>query len=146
MHNIKRNNTYPIYTLEVASELSGTATHSIRQYVDRGLIIPYKKKNNRQLFSEADIGRLRWIRKLIDEQGLNVAGIKAVYSLIPCWNIKQCSEEDRTHCDAYHSSTQSCWEASCKGSNCKKINCRVCPVYRIPENFQDVKTLLKELY
>ena len=34
--------TDPIYTLAVASRLSETPTHSIRQYIDKGLIIPLK--------------------------------------------------------------------------------------------------------
>ena len=32
----------PVYTLGIASKLSGIPAHSIRQYIDRGLLIPYK--------------------------------------------------------------------------------------------------------
>jgi len=114
--------------------------------VDKGLIIPFKKENSRQLFSEVDVLRLQCIRRFIDDMGLNVAGIKAIYSLVPCWIIRPCSEEDRKNCDAYISHTQSCWEAANKGPKCKNTDCRECPVYRIPENCQDMKALLKKFY
>jgi MerR family transcriptional regulator/heat shock protein HspR len=141
---IQRDTTDPIYTLGVAAELSGTAVHSIRQYIDKGLIIPFKKDNKRHLFSEVDILRLQCIKKYIHEQGLNIAGIKAIYSLTPCWIIKPCNEEERKDCSAYYSTTYPCWEATSKGSKCKNFDCRTCPVYRIPENCKDPKTLFKK--
>jgi DNA-binding transcriptional MerR regulator len=33
---------------------SGIPVHSIRQYIDKGLIIPFKKESNRNLFSQVD--------------------------------------------------------------------------------------------
>ena len=32
----------PVYTLRVASQLASLPAHSIRQYVDKGLIVPFK--------------------------------------------------------------------------------------------------------
>lgn len=142
----KYDSTEPIYTLSVASKLSNTSPHSIRQYIDKGLILPFKTKTNRHLFSEVDILRLHCIRKYLDEQGLNVAGIKALFSLVPCWVIKPCKKSDQKNCDAYNSISYPCWEASEKGPECKNSDCRTCDVYRIPEQCKDMKTMLREVF
>jgi len=34
------------------------------------------------------------IRKLIQEHGLNFAGIRALFAQLPCWKIKSCSETE----------------------------------------------------
>ncbi len=135
----------PKYTLSVAARLSETAVHSIRQYIDKGLILPFKTETKRHLFSDVDILRLKCIRGMLDNQGLNIAGVKAMYSLVPCWVIRPCSVDDRKDCDAFHSSEAPCWEASEKGPACKNTDCRVCDVYRLPEKCSDMKTLLKKM-
>ena len=137
--------TTPVYTLSTTSSLSGIPVHSIRQYMDKGLIIPYKKKSNRNLFSQVDILRLKYIHKLLNEDGLNIAGIRSLLALIPCWAIRQCAVEEREHCHAFHSDAYPCWEASEKGITCKNTNCRECEVYRIVEDYPDIKSFLKTL-
>lgn len=135
----------PVYTLCITSNLSKIPVHSIRQYIDKALIIPFKKESNRNLFSPVDILRLRYIHKLLNDDGLNIAGIRSLFALIPCWAIRKCSTEERSKCQAFHSETFPCWEASEKGTSCKNSNCRECEVYRIVENYPDVKSYLKTL-
>jgi MerR family transcriptional regulator, heat shock protein HspR len=137
--------TTPVFTLSTTSILSGIPVHSIRQYIDKGLIIPFKKESNRNLFSQIDILRLKYIHKLLNEGGLNIAGIRALLALIPCWAIRECSLAERETCQAYQSVVNPCWDASEKGTLCKNTNCRECEVYRIVENYSDVKSLLKTL-
>jgi MerR family transcriptional regulator, heat shock protein HspR len=135
----------PVYTLSTTAELSGIPVHSIRQYIDKGLIIPFKKKSSRNLFSQVDILRLKYVHKLLRESGLNIAGIRTLLALIPCWAIRQCSVEEREHCHAFQSSSGPCWEASEKGLLCRNTNCRECVVYRIVENYSDIKSFLKTI-
>lgn len=135
--------TSSVYTLGVASSLSGIPIPSIRQYIDRGLIIPYKKETNRHLFSEVDIRRLKSIRSQLENQGLNIAGIKSLLALLPCWAIRPCSPADRKSCEAYESIAFPCWEASKKGLKCKNVNCRECQVYCILEDNENVKSIIK---
>jgi MerR family transcriptional regulator/heat shock protein HspR len=134
-----------VYTLSTTSTLSGIPVHSIRQYTDKGLIIPFKKESNRNLFSQVDILRLKYIHKLLNEDGLNIAGIRKLFAIIPCWAIRKCSAGERETCQAYHSDDNPCWESSEKGTLCKNTNCRECNVYRIVENYPDVKSFLKTL-
>ena len=145
MENHIIDSTTPIYTLSTISTLSGIPVHSIRQYVDKGLIIPYRKVSNRNLFSQVDILRLKYIHKLLIVNGLNIAGIRSVLALIPCWEVRKCSAVEREKCEAYHRDTFPCWEASEKGTLCKNTDCRECEVYRIVENYPDIKSYLKTL-
>ena len=145
MENNTIETTTPVYTLSIAGDLSGIPVHSIRQYIDKGLIVPFRKETGRNLFSMVDIQRLKYIHKLLDEDGLNIAGIRALLALIPCWAIRHCSTEEREKCEAYRSETYPCWEASEKGILCKNTNCRECEVYRIVENFPGVKSYLKTI-
>jgi MerR family transcriptional regulator, heat shock protein HspR len=145
MDNSFVESTTPAYTLSSTSTLSGIPVHSIRQYIERGLIIPFKKKSNRNLFSQVDILRLKYIHNLLNEDGLNIAGIRKLLAIIPCWAIRECSSEERETCQAYHSDANLCWEASEKGTLCRNTNCRECEVYRIVENNPDVKSFLKKL-
>ena len=137
--------TTPVYTLSTTSALSGIPVHSIRQYLDKGLIIPFKKDSNRNLFSHVDILRLKYIHNLLNEDGLNIAGIRMLLAIIPCWAIRKCSDMERETCQAYQSDAIPCWEASEKGTLCKNTDCRECDVYRIVENYPDVKSFLKTL-
>src|SRR5674476_1440644 len=145
MENNIVESTTPVYTLSTTSVLSGIPVHSIRQYIDKVLSIPFKKESSRNLFSQVDILRLKFIHKLLDEDGLNIAGIRTMLALIPCWAIRRCSSDERETCQAYTSVAYPCWKASDKGTLCKNTNCRECDVYRIVENYPDVKTFLKNL-
>ena len=139
------SNTTPVYTLGVASELSGIPVHSVRQYIDRGLIVPFKKDSGRNLFSQVDILRLKYIHKLLNEDGLNIAGVRALFAMIPCWAVRECSEDERGHCHAYTNDEFPCWDASEKGIKCRNVDCRECDVYKIVENYPGVKAFLRTL-
>ena len=139
------NPTAPLYPLRVAAELTGTSVYALRQYVDLGIIIPYKTSTNRRLYSKVDIQRILCIRKYLDEYGLNIAGIKALLASVPCWIIKPCTIEDRDKCDAYTSLIDPCWQVSVKGPTCQNVDCRECDVYRLQEECSDLKSLFKKL-
>lgn len=145
MENNSVESTTPVYTLSTTSALSGIPVHSIRQYIDKGLIIPFRKDSNRNLFSQVDILRLKYIHKLLHEDGLNIAGIRSLLALIPCWAIRECPDGEREKCQAYRSDSNPCWDASEKGTRCKNTDCRECEVYRIVENYPDVKSFIKTL-
>ena len=136
--------TAPLYPLRVAAELTGTSVYALRQYVDLGLIIPYKTPTNRRLYSKVDIERILCIRKNLDEYGLNIAGIRALLAAVPCWMIKPCPIEDREKCDAYTSTTEPCWQVTVKGPTCKNVDCRECDVYRLHEECSDLKSIFKK--
>lgn len=142
--NSIENPTAPLYPLRVAAELTGTSVYALRQYVDLGLIIPYKTPKNRRMYSKVDIHRILCIRKYLDEYGLNIAGIKALLAAVPCWAIKPCPEADRVKCDAFTSLDKPCWQVSIKGPTCQNVDCRECEVYRLHEECNDLKSIFKK--
>ena len=135
----------PVYTLGIAAQLSGIPAHSIRQYIDRGLLVPYKLNSKRHLFSSQDISRLKQINTLIHDHGLNFAGIRALMAMVPCWAIRPCSESDRQQCNAYTATSYPCWEASEKGRVCRNQNCRECEVDQILSRENDLKGVIRAL-
>lgn len=137
--------TAPLYPLRVAAELSGTSVYALRQYVDLGLILPFKTSSNRRLYSKTDLSRIHCIRTCLDVHKLNIAGIRAMFAQVPCWLLKQCSADDQSKCDAYTAIADPCWTVSNKGPACRETDCRLCPVYRMSENCQDLKTIFKQL-
>jgi MerR family transcriptional regulator/heat shock protein HspR len=135
----------PLFTLGIASELAEIPAHSIRQYIDVGLIIPFKLESKRHLFSRDDIDRLKMIRSLIHEKGLNFAGVRSLMAMTPCWAIRKCSKSDRKSCGAYVDNYQPCWEASEKGTLCLNEECRDCKVYHSLDLESGIKSTLKTL-
>ena len=127
-----------IYTLGIASKLSGIPTHSIRQYIDKGLILPFRTETNRHLFSEIDVLRLKNIKKYI-ESGLNIAGIKTLYAQIPGYLINSCTDKECETCSAFHVSHLPCWLAKNDGGKCKDKDCRTCEVYMMADPIEDLK-------
>ncbi|MDD4801539.1 MAG: MerR family transcriptional regulator [Syntrophomonas sp.] len=68
----------PVYNISVAAELVGVHPRTLRIYEETGLIIPARTEGNTRLFSNADIELLQHIRFLIQEKGLNLAGVKLI--------------------------------------------------------------------
>jgi len=134
-----------VFTLGVTSKLADVPAHSIRQYIDMGLIIPFKLESKRHLFSKRDLARLKHIRELIHENGLNFAGVRTLMAMTPCWAIRKCNESDKHSCDAYKENFKPCWMASEKGKNCRNMDCRNCEVYHSLDQAGGIKSLLSTL-
>jgi len=133
----------PLYTLAVASNLSGVSSHSIRQYIDKGVILPFKTETDRHLFSDVDIKRLKNIKTDLQDYGLNMAGIKRAMAQTPCWLIKACTEDERKECTAYNTYDQPCWLVEDTGFSCADVDCRDCSVYGLVDHFDHLKDVFK---
>jgi MerR family transcriptional regulator/heat shock protein HspR len=128
----------PVFTISAAAKILNISVHTLRMYEREGLIIPYKKSTNHRLYSHSDIERLRCIRRAINEMKISIAGIKTIQSMIPCWKIKGCTEEKRSHCQAYNSHSRPCWTYNSKSNSCSWNSCKTCEVYR---NFTECSTI-----
>jgi DNA-binding transcriptional MerR regulator len=65
-----------LYTMAVAARLTGMHPQTLRKYERAGLLRPARQAGNQRLYSPADIARLRRIQYLVEDRGLNVAGIE----------------------------------------------------------------------
>jgi len=68
----------PRYVISIAARIVGIETHTLRYYESIGLVQPYRSKGNIRYYSEADIERLRHVKTLMGELGINLAGIEVV--------------------------------------------------------------------
>lgn len=66
----------PLYSIGVASRLTRMHPQTLRKYERAGLLRPARQQGNQRLYSNGDIDRLRRIQYLVEERGLNVAGVE----------------------------------------------------------------------
>ena len=68
--------------LEAAARLVRLAPAGVRRYVRAGLIRPSRLEGRAALFGQAELARLRKIRRLREDLGLNTAGVEIVLRLL----------------------------------------------------------------
>jgi MerR family transcriptional regulator/heat shock protein HspR len=70
-----------VFMIGIASELIGVHPQTLRMYEQKGLLRPRKSIKNTRLYSEEDVELGRYIQKLTQEMGMNLAGVKKVLDL-----------------------------------------------------------------
>ncbi len=71
----------PVYMIGIASELIGVHPQTLRMYEQKGLLRPRKSIKNTRLYSQEDVDLGRYIQRLTQEMGMNLAGVKKVLDL-----------------------------------------------------------------
>jgi len=71
----------PRYVISIAARMLGTQVHTLRYYERIGIIEPSRSSGNIRLYSERDIARLRRVKTLIDDMGVNLAGVEIILRL-----------------------------------------------------------------
>ena len=66
----------PLYVISVASRLLKLHPQTLRKYERVGFVAPSRTTGNLRLYSSEDIDRLRQIKHLVDERGVNLAGVE----------------------------------------------------------------------
>lgn len=70
-----------VYMISVAAELAEMHPQTLRMYEARGLIEPQRSPKNTRLYSQRDVERLRRIQRMTSQQGLNLAGVRALLKM-----------------------------------------------------------------
>ncbi len=135
----------PVFSISAAAKLLGISVPTLRMYENEGLIIPHKTKSNQRIYSKKDIDRIQCIRKAIKDKGISINGIKVIYSLIPCWEVINCSKEDRKNCGAYNGGENPCWTYNHPNTTCEHRDCRDCEVYLNYTQCGKIKTLVQNI-
>ncbi len=68
----------PRYVISVAARMVGVRTHTLRYYERIGIIGPSRSGGNIRLYSERDITRLHRVKTLMDDLGVNLAGVEVI--------------------------------------------------------------------
>jgi MerR family transcriptional regulator/heat shock protein HspR len=68
----------PRYVISIAAEMLGTRTYTLRYYEKIGIIKPARSAGNIRLYSDQDLVLVRKVQTLMDELGINLAGVEVI--------------------------------------------------------------------
>ena len=71
----------PCYVISIAARMVGVHAQTLRYYERAGIIEPSRSQGNQRLYSDDDIDRLRQIKTLVDDLGINLAGVEIILRL-----------------------------------------------------------------
>ncbi len=76
MTNIPRDE--PVFSISIVSRMVGIHQQTIRSYERIGLIKPSRSPGNTRVFSQHDVERLQRVLSLMNDLGVNLAGVEVV--------------------------------------------------------------------
>jgi len=68
----------PRYIISIAARMVGVETHTLRYYERVGVLEPSRSKGRIRLYSERDIELLKRVKMLMEELGVNLAGVEVI--------------------------------------------------------------------
>jgi MerR family transcriptional regulator/heat shock protein HspR len=68
----------PCYVISVAAKMVGVPTYTLRYYERVGIIEPTRSPGNIRLYSDEDVALLRRVRTLMEDLGVNLAGVSII--------------------------------------------------------------------
>jgi len=71
----------PLFVISVAARLVEMHPQTLRKYEREGLVAPSRTSGNLRLYSDSDIEQLRQVKYLVEERGLNLAGVQLALEL-----------------------------------------------------------------
>ena len=72
----------PCFIISVAARMVGVHAQTLRYYERVGLIWPSRTGGRQRLYSMADLERIRRVKTLTDEMGVNLAGAEVALKLM----------------------------------------------------------------
>ena len=74
--------TEPRYVISIAAKMVGVRTHTLRYYEKIGIIEPSRSRGNIRLYSDREIDQLRRVKTLMDDLGVNLAGVEVILNMV----------------------------------------------------------------
>ena len=68
----------PVYVISIAARIVGMHAQTLRQYERVGLVAPKRTSGRIRMYSRADIARLRQVQRLMNDLGVNLAGVEVI--------------------------------------------------------------------
>lgn len=88
-----------VFVISVAARLVGMHANTLRKYESERLLRPARTDGNLRLYSPEDIARLRQIKTLSEDRGINVAGIRLALNVAQeVRRLRQEVAEDQSLC------------------------------------------------
>ena len=73
--------THEIIFISVAARVLGMHPQTLRKYERLGLVRPSRTVGSMRVYSREEIARLRLIKRLVDDLGVNLAGVQQLLSI-----------------------------------------------------------------
>jgi MerR family transcriptional regulator, heat shock protein HspR len=70
-----------LYLISMAARMLGMHPQTLRKYERLGLVQPSRTIGSMRLYSGEELERLRVIKKLVDDGGINLAGVQRLLSI-----------------------------------------------------------------
>lgn len=70
-----------LYFISVAARMLGMHPQTLRKYDRMGLIQPSRTIGSMRVYSADEIARLKAIKRLVDDAGINLAGVQRLLSI-----------------------------------------------------------------
>ena len=72
---------HDLFFISVAAEMLGMHPQTLRKYERLGFIQPSRTIGSMRLYSREELEKLRLIKHLVDELGINLAGVQRLLSI-----------------------------------------------------------------
>ncbi len=66
------------FVISVVSRLTGLHTQTLRYYERAGIVAPSRSKGNIRMYSLTDVEKIKQVKTLIDDLGVNLAGVEVI--------------------------------------------------------------------
>ena len=72
---------HDLYFISMAARMLGMHPQTLRKYERLGLVQPTRTVGSMRLYSREELERLKLIKHLVDESGINLAGVQRLLSI-----------------------------------------------------------------
>jgi MerR family transcriptional regulator/heat shock protein HspR len=72
---------HDFYFISVAARMLGMHPQTLRKYERLGLVRPSRTIGSMRLYSRGELDRLKIIKRLVDDAGINLAGVQRLLSI-----------------------------------------------------------------
>lgn len=130
-----------LYTIGTVSEIIGEHPETLRVWERNGLISPNRDGYQRK-YTNNDIKKLQFIKYMMNEKGLNIAGMKLIVSMYACWFKKNCKGGAAKNSPVPINESKPCWKIEgtyCLVASDKSEICSTCDMFKSCKNCNECR-------
>ncbi len=71
----------PLYPLNIVCRLLDMHTWTVNELIKEGILSPKMIGQRKKLFCYGDLKRLKYIKYLIEEEGVNIHGVRVIFEM-----------------------------------------------------------------
>ena len=121
-----------LYTIGTVAKLIDEHPETLRVWERNDLIRPDRDEYQRK-YSNNNLKRLKFIKYLMKEKGLNIAGVKQLTSMYSCWYIRNCNGGAAKNSPIQINESKPCWKLEgtfCLVASDKAEMCNSCDMLK----------------